>query len=230
MTKILFKKSAFTLAEVLITLGIIGVVAALTIPGLMTAYNKHIVETKVSKSYSTLNQFVKLAQEEYGEMSTWDKDMSGEEYIKHYITPFMKVQVLCKDFKQCGFPTNSDSQWRYMRGGFGSYANPKYSGRIPFYGMDGVLYTFSRAKAGMHAVDNDKTLIIDINGGKMPNTFGKDVFFFYRLEDENVVVPYCYNKSTDYINKDCSKKGVGLCCAMLLKQNGWKVPRNYPLQ
>ena len=46
-----FSRTGFTLAEVLITLGIIGVVAALTIPSLMTAYNKHITETRLKKFF-----------------------------------------------------------------------------------------------------------------------------------------------------------------------------------
>lgn len=47
---------AFTLAEVLITLGIIGVVAALTIPVLTQNYKKRVVETRLQKFYSTINK------------------------------------------------------------------------------------------------------------------------------------------------------------------------------
>ena len=54
-----FSKTGFTLAEVLITLGIIGVVAALTIPSLMTAYNKHITETRLKKFYSLFTKIKK---------------------------------------------------------------------------------------------------------------------------------------------------------------------------
>jgi len=61
------KKAAFTLAEVLITLGIIGVVAAMTIPALMTAYKKHVVETRLARTYSIVSQAIKLAEENYGE-------------------------------------------------------------------------------------------------------------------------------------------------------------------
>lgn len=57
-------KLAFTLAEVLITLGIIGVVAALTIPSLMTKYHRMTVETKLKKFYSTMNQAIKLSEED----------------------------------------------------------------------------------------------------------------------------------------------------------------------
>lgn len=46
----------FTLAEVLITLGIIGVVAAMTIPVMISSYNKHITETRLKKFYSSTKQ------------------------------------------------------------------------------------------------------------------------------------------------------------------------------
>ena len=55
-------KKAFTLAEVLITLGVIGVVAAMTIPALITAHNKHVIETKLFKLHSTILQGIRMAQ------------------------------------------------------------------------------------------------------------------------------------------------------------------------
>ena len=60
----------FTLAEVLITLGIIGVVAALTIPPLIQSHRKHVVETSLKKFYSEFNQAVLRVNEEYGYSSS----------------------------------------------------------------------------------------------------------------------------------------------------------------
>ena len=62
----------FTLAEVLITLGIIGVVAAMTIPSLITSYNKKITETRLEKFYSIFNQAIRLSVAENGDTDTWD--------------------------------------------------------------------------------------------------------------------------------------------------------------
>lgn len=75
-----YKKSGFTLAEVLITLGIIGTVAAMTIPTLMTNYQKQVWESKLKKIYSiTTNACERMLIEEnvsrvnetavYGEIS-----------------------------------------------------------------------------------------------------------------------------------------------------------------
>ncbi len=61
----LFKKCAFTLAEVLITLGIIGVVAASTIPSLVSHYQRKVLETQFKKSYSVLSQSMISVQSEF---------------------------------------------------------------------------------------------------------------------------------------------------------------------
>ncbi|MBR1753987.1 type II secretion system protein, partial [bacterium] len=66
------KKCAFTLAEVLITLGIIGVVAALTIPTLISNNNKRIVETRLQKVYSVMNNAIELSEVENGDKTKWD--------------------------------------------------------------------------------------------------------------------------------------------------------------
>lgn len=51
----MYCKKAFTLSEVLITLGIIGVVAALTVPSLITKHQKMVFATKAKQTYSILS-------------------------------------------------------------------------------------------------------------------------------------------------------------------------------
>ena len=60
------------MAEVLITLAIIGVVAAMTIPTLVQDYKKKIVETRLLKIYSTMNNAIQLSSIDNGDPSTWD--------------------------------------------------------------------------------------------------------------------------------------------------------------
>ena len=63
----IFKKSlAFTLAEVLITIGVIGVVAAITIPSLITISRKVMVENRLKDTYSILANATRLAEGEFG--------------------------------------------------------------------------------------------------------------------------------------------------------------------
>lgn len=86
-------KLAFTLAEVLITLGIIGVVAALTIPSLMSKYHRMTVETKLKKFYSTVNQAIKLSEEDNDGFPPLDsstvKDNDNVELINDYYSKYI---------------------------------------------------------------------------------------------------------------------------------------------
>lgn len=70
------RKSAFTLAEVLITLGIIGVVAAMTIPTLMNSTNSKETVTSLKKVFSTLSNAYTLTENEEGTPDTWG--LSGD--------------------------------------------------------------------------------------------------------------------------------------------------------
>ena len=68
-----FKKCAFTLAEVLITLGIIGVVAAMTIPTLVSKTTANRYRAQYKKTVATLSQAARLSQSQY------DFDFAGLE-------------------------------------------------------------------------------------------------------------------------------------------------------
>lgn len=83
------KKSCFTLAEGLITIGIIGVVAAITLPALIQKHNTIFVETKLEKFYSTINQVIKLSELKNGDKKYWaPKDT--EDFWKTYLEPYIK--------------------------------------------------------------------------------------------------------------------------------------------
>ena len=83
------KKAAFTLAEVLITLAIIGVVAAMTIPTLISNYQEKATVSKVKQAFSIISQAYQLAKIENGEFGTWgfkgassyDKDDDGQNFL-----------------------------------------------------------------------------------------------------------------------------------------------------
>ena len=97
----------FTLAEVLITLGIIGIVAAMTVPTLVENYQKRVVETRLEKFYSTINQAVRMAEVEYGDKKIWFEDLRGaniddtgkpiagssnaEKWFNKYLAPHLKI-------------------------------------------------------------------------------------------------------------------------------------------
>lgn len=84
-------KKAFTLAEVLITLGIIGVVAALTMPMLIGHFEKTTTATKLKKFYSVMAQATDKAMSENGDWSTWDYSLSAKDFFNKYYASNLKV-------------------------------------------------------------------------------------------------------------------------------------------
>ena len=101
-----FPKAAFTLAEVLITLAIIGVVAALTIPSLVQRYQERQYVTHLKKSYAVLQNAFQMAIAEHGTLDQWglSKTVTGQDeegnnildytatnMIFSYLEPYLKI-------------------------------------------------------------------------------------------------------------------------------------------
>lgn len=101
-----YKKNAFTLAEVLITLGIIGVVAAMTIPSLIADYRKDVTETRLKKFYSIMNQAILQSVNDNGEPNTWsyfiadaydddgniiNQSDNTDASFQKYLAPYLKI-------------------------------------------------------------------------------------------------------------------------------------------
>lgn len=84
------KKTAFTLAEVLITLGIIGVVAAMTLPSVITNYKKQEASARLKKFNSIMAQVLIYSQEENGQINEWDMSLRPENFVKKYFAPYIK--------------------------------------------------------------------------------------------------------------------------------------------
>lgn len=78
------KKQAFTLAEVLITLTIIGVVAAMTIPSVIVRTNQQEYETGAKKAFSALSTAIKLVEAQDGININEEYKMTDAE-LEHFI-------------------------------------------------------------------------------------------------------------------------------------------------
>lgn len=96
-----FCKTAFTLAEVLITLGIIGVVVALTMPTLIQNHKRQENITRIKKVYSILQQDVELAKVENGDIENWDWNLNLNDFVETYLLKDLKIIKNCKTQTGC---------------------------------------------------------------------------------------------------------------------------------
>ncbi len=107
-------KAAFTLAEVLITLAIIGIVAALTIPSLVQSYKERVTITKVKKAYTTLTNALQLAIIENGTVNNWgltgvyeDEDgntqisQEGSTKFARILSKYLNKSTICEGDIDC---------------------------------------------------------------------------------------------------------------------------------
>lgn len=103
------RRFGFTLAEILITLGIIGVVAALTIPGLIQMYRRHEVEAKVQQNYSKIAQVMKSVINDYDvEDFTGIDGLFVDYWGRHWINSGLLIKAMYNHIKIAQYYDNSD--------------------------------------------------------------------------------------------------------------------------
>ena len=226
--RFLKKANGFTLAEVLITLGIIGVVAAMTLPTLITNYQKRATVAKLKRAYSVIKQAYLMSYDQVGDPAADEAfAMGANNYFKTYWAPYIKG-TLCKTYQECGYSSNTP--WIMANGSKVPTVVVSLSARTTFYTNDGFLYVVFVSGGDRDGQVAYSYVICDINGGKGPNQFGKDVFYFQRIADEkgNDMQPYGYNNSDATINSNCSTRGSGSFCAEKIRRDGWKILKDYP--
>lgn len=181
-------KKAFTLAEVLIVLGVIGLVVMITMPTVIANHQKKVIESGVKEAYNILSQAIQASILENGEPNLWFMDVDNTEYVsENYILPYLKV------IKKCGISTSS----RAIRGCFPT-VNGQYN---MFYTLDGALlpptgyspqnfYSCVLSNGMILGIRKDYntrgtsdprhfiTFAVDVNGHRGKNTLGKDIFMY----------------------------------------------------
>jgi len=224
-----FKKAnGFTLAEVLITLGIIGVVAAMTLSTLIMNYQKRATVAKLKRAYSVIKQAYLMSYDQVGDPAADEAfAMGANNYFKTYWAPYIKG-TLCKTYQECGYSSNTP--WIMANGSKVPTVVVSLSERTTFYTNDGFLYVVFVSGGSRGEQVAYSYVICDINGGKGPNQFGKDVFYFQRIADEkgNDMQFYGYRASNAGINSNCSSNSVGMYCAEKIRRDGWKILKDYP--
>ena len=222
---------AFTLAEVLITLGIIGVVAAMTMPTLIANYQKKVWVNQLKKSVNTIQNNLRKIMADEGVDSVFDTE------IAYKNNPNQSGQILY------GIYTDK----------FASYSNYNLispdSLKNSF--LKESLYDIAVLPDGScleNSVDTGFTswedssfqikFIVDINCDKAPNKVGRDIFTLVFNPDASIVVApedelgvfkdVCTKDMYEQIYSSFSSSSsdlsaLGMLCSMQIIRDGWKM-------
>lgn len=202
-------KKAFTLAEVLITLGIIGIVAEMTVPVLYNNVQKQTTLIRLKKEYSTINQAIRLSEVDNGMQNTWTYGAwsNGSDtltWFNTYLAPYMKYTKTTTD-------ANSAS----------------------VYLADGTIMGLYLFNNQMHfAVNFDEAS--SLVQGK--NSF---LFLLDTTSTKDTLNPYDVNSTcpaqrgtrafwTCDPGMGCTKTGGKVHCTGLIMFDGWQISSDYP--
>lgn len=226
------KKKAFTLAEVLITLGIIGVVAAITIPSLITKYQQRETVTKLKDTYSIIANAVRLSEEENGDLESWDISNSQEGFDNH-IAPYLKISSKKLNGKTISYlyPDGKRKEVLLSVIASGGYSYTLLSG-VQLFAPSGIK--------------NRIDILIDLNGyNSRPNRMGRDAFYLMIYPEFGVQFNQYNDREYDHgnftlktreelkngpaqYNYQCNKNGNGMWCGALIQRDGWQISKDYP--
>ena len=183
------RKIAFTLAEVLITLGIIGVVAAMTMPSLIQHHREKAMVTSLEKFVSTISQAVDLYKADnecVDSISTCVSYISkGDENCENFAPIAAKMNVIAsvnRANKSTAdwLPDKAYNYYGEEQEGIYGGVSKRNIGTCAYLLNDGTTF----------AVDSNPTnfdIMVDVNGKKLPNRVGQDIFPLLIGADANFV-------------------------------------------
>lgn len=207
------KYIAFTLAETLIVMGIIGVVAALTIPNLNSSTADKEKVAKVKKIYQNLDDAISRAHAVYGPQDEWYSGKTEAERYKIFferVTEFMKVQKTCAPNTTGCFTKNQGNSLNY---GTVTDSIQKYYQAILADGSSVSFFPYD-VSAGGCSENFCTTIYVDIDGpSKGSFTYGKDIFIFMGTQKEGLFQAWSLN-STEM--EKCFKWG-NTCSAWVMQ-------------
>lgn len=231
------KKLAFTLAEVLITLGIIGIVAAMTIPALINKKQKAEIETQLKENYSIIQQSLKMAENDDIAIDSYlaENIESVKSWFYTNLAPYMKYSHVCFNAEGCWqsmgpTKTLAGTVARYNQTNIGVGYNIvtiklNNGANVSFdsYGTNDI-----KTLLGRNCTYEDKALgiFIDVNGDRKPNIIGKDIYV--AVWTDKGLLPAGIDETEATVDSNCSATAntinAGYYCLLKVKNNGWKIP------
>jgi prepilin-type N-terminal cleavage/methylation domain-containing protein len=213
----------FTLAEVLITLGIIGVVAALTLPSLVASYKERETIVRLKKVYSVFSQAYQLAIHENDTANNWDLIASdspqGAQNLMDILTPYLNFSKQCGNQPGCwpdGYLKRLDSNDQDIN---------KRANSVKAVLADGTLVDIIIRSANCTSIRGTSKhlneicafLLVDVNGFKPPYQYSKDNFGFYLTKE--AIIPIGTQDETTYPFSNCYTEGLGCTAWIIVNDN-----------
>lgn len=229
-----FTLPGFTLAEVLITLGIIGVVAAMTIPTLINNSQKSQYVAGLQKSISTLSNGFKQIMTDTGCSDMPCTGIIGAD--SEATVDNIETAKVFSVIKKCHINQSGchDKMVSYLNTVQAWVPSANYSMLVL---KDGTVMGYSTVLPNCdHIAGNNQYAetcvyhtIIDVNGPKAPNIIGRDVFRFYISKYGNLL-PVGAKDATDtwgYWDTiggyACNSSGTGETCMGRIMEQSWQM-------
>jgi len=203
----------------------------MTIPTLTQNYKKKVVETKLSKFYSTMNQAIRLSEIDNGDTKTWDElkyfctfDTEDEEekrpqckagtedaliWYNKYLAPYLKTAKVgtAQDKTYCASVSEDDVC--------------ENASDVILYFTDGSALQFS-GRGFNYYIDSNK-----MEPDDRPDKWGINGFPFFFYPNNSIPIQPYYNT---YAGWGCTSEESGANCTYVIWQNGWKIPDDYPFK
>lgn len=244
-------KKAFTLAEVLITLGVIGIVAAMTLPALTAKYQKQMTINQLKVAYAILYDALNLAQKDHGDYKYWTyyqeelgAQKSAIQFVNTYMKPYMKNVSLYNSTKINGC---NNITYRHMDGSvaqcssitaFCETCRTTYNS-VQINAANGMIIAVLIRKAeDINTGDRlaKAEFYVDTNGLKGPNVWGKDIFRFALLQrggqfgakqgNMKFCGGDCHSRDFD-LQEQCTMT-TAYGCAEVIIGDSWQIKSDYP--
>ncbi len=241
------KFTAFTLSEVLVTVGIIGVISALTVPALVRNYQEEAQAVQLRKVFSEIESAIDMLITEEGKTSLASTSIARDNGVDNFIKTHLKTIKTCdsSNTNECFanenyLPISGNGSKTFTCSG-NSYilANSAAicASKTFLVDIDGSLNGEKLENASRQVKGVNIELYIDINGSKEPNIGGRDMFHVFiqpdgRIYDQALYEdficggnpPVCLFPGTGTHNlPNCVSDAFGSGCFARLLDNNWKM-------
>lgn len=213
----MFKKTGFTLAEILISLAILGVVAAVTLPSINANVNNQAMEKQTLKFYTQFKKAVDIYKAEEGVDRIDSGDFNVNKFVKNYFNVIQK----CDEEDNC-YAEKYTTVSRQETNGLGN-PNDFFNSAGIYVLADGTVFSIQEPGGSPMVV------YFDVNGKKGPNTVGYDFWsfdvFYDGSIDESSILPDIriysdvVKERVDNRFSYCKEVGYGGCFGHFMRNN-----------